>query len=68
MGKAVQSLLFRWDTDFVDELRIVAGPRGMSRFVRQAVENALRSPASLQTLEIHTRPRPADTDFDNWGA
>lgn len=70
MAKAVQSILLRWDTDFVDEIRAVAGPRGMSGFIRRAVEAVMNTPESQQTVRNYQRmTTPAvDTDFDKWGA
>lgn len=44
MAKSMQVLTFRWDAEFVESLRLVAGPRGMSRFVREALERELAGP------------------------
>jgi hypothetical protein len=55
MARPTQSLLFRWDTEFVDGLRIVAGPRGLSGFVKRAVEAALLNTDGAVTVANHQR-------------
>lgn len=57
MGKATQALLFRWDAWFVDDLREVAGPRGMSSFVREAVETKMSTVRRVKpTVAIPDEP------------
>lgn len=68
MAKAVQAVLFRWDSDFVDLLRATAGPRGMSGFVRRAIEKEMGYPSGMPPAPAPEPVREPETDFDNWGA
>ncbi len=77
MAKVMRQVSFRWEPDFVERLQLVAGPRGMQAWVREAIEQRMGRECGPQVPVQQWNPQAQgrvvqqirqDTNFDEWGA